>query len=163
MFRITLASAVLAVAALTASPAAAASIAAQTSINVVKPASLLKLQDLDFGSVAFSSFTGTRTIVLSPAGALTCAADIVCSGAPKAARFNLQGTNKMVVLITASGGTMSNGTDSIPFTANAPSSITLTNSGAPGLDFDVGGTITVSPSLVGGAYTGTMTVTAEYQ
>ena len=69
----------------------------------------------------------------------------------------------MVVLITATGGTMSNGTDSIPFTPDAPSSITLTNSGAPGVDFDVGGSISVSPSLVGGAYTGTMTVTAEYQ
>ena len=69
----------------------------------------------------------------------------------------------MVVLISASGGTMSNGTDSIPFTANCPASVTMVNSGAPGLDFDVGGSISVSPSLVGGLYTGTITITAEYQ
>lgn len=162
MLRISLSLAALATA-LTATPAAAASIAAQTSVNVVKPASLLKLQDLDFGSLAFSSFTGPRTVVISAAGALTCAADIVCSGAPKAARFNLQGTNKQTVLITATGGTMSNGTDSIPFTPDAPFSTMLTNSGAPGVDFGLGGSISLSPGLVGGLYTGTMTVTAEYQ
>jgi len=39
----------------------------------------------------------------------------------------------------------------------------MNNSGAPGLDFDVGGSLTISPTLVGGVYSGTMTVTAEYQ
>ena len=148
---------------LMAQPAAAAQISASTSVNVVKPVSLTKLQDLDFGTLTFSSFTGTRTVVLSRAGAVTCAADIVCSGAPKAALFNVQGTNRLVVLISVTGGTLSNGTDSIPFTPNAPSSITLTNSGAPGTDIDVGGSISVAPALIGGTYTGTLTVTADYQ
>jgi hypothetical protein len=39
----------------------------------------------------------------------------------------------------------------------------LPNSGAPGIDFAVGGTITLSAALVGGTYTGTMTVTSDYQ
>jgi hypothetical protein len=163
MLRIALALAALATAAVPATPATAAQIAAQTSVNVVKPVALTKLQDMDFGSLAFSSFTGTRTITISQAGALTCAADIVCSGAPKAASFNVQGTNRMVVLISVAGGTMSNGTESIPFTPNAPASITMVNSGAPGFDFGIGGSISVDPGLVGGLYTGTMTVTADYQ
>jgi len=145
------------------SPAAAAQVSAATSVNVVKPVSLTKLQDLDLGTLTFSSFTGTRTIVLSRAGVVTCATDIVCSGVTKAARFNVQGTNRLVVLLTISGGTLSNGVDSIPFTANGPSSVTLTNTGAPGTDFEVGGSISVAPTLVGGTYSGTINVTAQYQ
>jgi len=150
-------------AAAAASPATAASTTAATSVNVIKPVSLSKLQDMDFGTLTFAGFTGTRTIVLSPAGALTCAADIVCSGVARQARFNVQGTNKNTVLFTYSGGTLSNGVDSIPFTANGPASMAISNSGAPGTDFDVGGSLSISSTLVGGTYSGTMTVTAEYQ
>ncbi len=148
-----------------ASPATAAQTTAVTTVNVVRPVSLSKLQDMDFGPLTFAGFTGTRTIALSRTGALTCAVAIVCSGVAKQARFNAQGTNKMVVLLSYSGGTLTNPADpiSIPFTANGPASITMVNSGAPGLDFDVGGSLTISPALLGGVYTGTMTVTADYQ
>ncbi len=146
-----------------AAPAGAAQISAVTSVKVVKPVSLTKLRDLDFGTLTFGGFTGPRTVVLSQAGVLTCAADILCSGVPNAARFNVQGSNKLTVLITVTGGTMSNGVDSIPFTADAPASVTPPNSGFPGIDFDVGGSIAIDSALVGGTYSGTMTVTAEYQ
>lgn len=155
--------AALIVAASNVTPAAAASTTAVTTVNVVKPVSLLKLQDMDFGTLTFAGFTGTRSIVLSRLGVITCDADIVCSGATRQARFNVQGTNRLTVLFTYTGGTLTNGTDSIPFVANGPANTTLTNSGAPGTDFDVGGTLSISPTLVGGVYTGTMTVTAEYQ
>lgn len=163
MTRYYFALAAMAACGLFATPATAAQVTAAASVNVVKPVALTKLQDLDFGTLTFSSFTGTRTVVLSRAGARTCAIDIVCSGVPKAARFNVQGTNRLIVLISVTGGTLSNGTDSIPFTPDAPSSITLTNSGQPGIDFDVGGSISVAPTLVGGTYSGTITVTADYQ
>ena len=146
-----------------ASPGSAAQTTAVTSVSVVKPVALSKLQDMDFGTLTFAGFTGSRSIVLSRLGAVTCAADIVCSGVGKQARFNITGTNKMVVLLTYSGGTLSNGTDSIPFVANGPASITMINSGAPGLDIDIGGSLTISPTLIGGVYSGTMTVTADYQ
>ena len=146
-----------------ASPATAAQTTAVTSVNVVRPVALSKLQDMDFGTLSFAGFTGSRTIALSRLGAVTCAADIVCSGVGKQARFNITGTNKLVVLLTYSGGTLSNGTDSIPFTANGPASVTMINSGAPGLDVDIGGSLTISPTLIGGVYSGTMTVTADYQ
>ena len=149
--------------AVSATPATAAQTTAATSVNVVKPVVLSKLQDLDFGTLTFASFAGTRTVVLSRAGAVTCAADIVCSGATKAARFNIQGTNNKVVLIGVTGGTLSNGTDTIPFTADAPQSVTLTSSGVPGNNFDVGGSISVAGSLVGGLYSGTINVTTDYQ
>ena len=160
-FRVSFAA--LAALASVATPAAAATIAATTSVNVVKPVQLMKLQDMDFGTLTFSGFTGTRAITINQAGTFACAANIVCSGAPKPARFNVQGFNKMTALISVTGGTMSNGTDTIPFTADAPPSVYLPNSGAPGIDFTVGGTITLSSTLVGGTYTGTMTVTSDYQ
>ena len=144
-------------------PASAANISAVTAVNVVKPVTLTKLQDMDFGTLTFSSFTGTRTIALSRLGVMTCAADIVCSGIGKQARFNVTGVKQLTILLTYSGGTLTNGSDSIPFTANGPSTMSLTNSGSPGTDFDVGGSLDISPTLAGGVYTGTMTVTAEYQ
>jgi hypothetical protein len=155
--------AALIAAAAAGTPASAATTTASTSVNVIKPVVLAKLQDLDFGTLLFSSFTGPRTITLSRAGVVTCATNIVCSGTTKAARFNVQGSNNKVVLITVTGGAMSNGTDSITFVPDAPTSVTLTSSGIPGNDFDVGGSISVTPSLVGGTYAGTMNVTADYQ
>lgn len=146
-----------------ASPALAAQTTVVTAVNVVKPIALTKLQDMDFGTLTFSGFTGTRTIALSRLGVITCAADIVCSGVGKQARFNLSGVKQNTILITYSGGTLSNGTDSIPFTPNGQATMTLTNNGSPGSDFDVGGSLSIDSALVGGVYTGTMTVTADYQ
>ncbi len=163
MRRLSLLLAALAATAAATNPASAATTTAVTTVNVVRPVSLSKLQDMDFGTLTFAGFTGTRTIVLSRAGAITCAADIVCSGVAKQARFNVQGTNKLTVLFTYSGGTLSNGIDSIPFTPDGQASIVMANSGAPGSNFDVGGSLEVSPTLIGGVYSGTMTVTAEYQ
>ena len=51
---------------------------------------------------------------------------------------------------------------SLAFTPIAPATITLTNSGAPGSDFGIGGSIEI-PSTADGTYSGNVTVTAEYQ
>jgi hypothetical protein len=155
----------LALLALTAVPptAQAAQVTAAVTANVVKPVQLLKLQDMEFGTLLVGNYTGTRSVVLSRSGALTCGTDIVCSGAPKQARFNVQGTNRMVVLISVTSAGLVSGSNTIPFAADAPASITLTNSGAPGIDFDVGGTLTVSGTIPGGLYAGTLNVTADYQ
>ena len=145
------------------SPALAAQTTAVTSVSVIKPVTLAKLQDMDFGTLAFAGFTGTRTIALSRLGVVTCAADIVCSGTGKQARFNVSGSKQVTVLVTYSGGTLSNGTDSIPFTPDGQATMTLTNNGSPGTNFDVGGSLSITSALVGGIYTGTMAITANYQ
>ena len=163
MRRLRIPLAVFVAAAVMASPATAAQTTAVTTVNVVKPVSLAKLQDMDFGTLTFGGFTGGRTIVVSRAGAITCAVDIVCSGAARQARFSVAGSNKLTVLLTYSGGTLSNGTDWIPFTANGPATITMPNSGSQGISFDVGGSLSINSALVGGIYSGTMTVTADYQ
>ena len=143
--------------------AEAAQITAAASANIAKPVALTKLQDMDFGTLLVTNYTGTRNVVMSRAGAVTCPTEITCSGAPKQARFNVQGTNRMVVLINVASTGLVSGTTTIPFTADVASSFTLTNSGSPGTDFNVGGSIQVADAPVEGVYTGTFAVTADYQ
>ena len=146
-----------------ASPADAAQITAATSAKIIKPVALTKLQDMDFGTLLVTNYAGTRNVVMSRAGALTCPAEITCSGTTKQARFNLQGTNNTVVLISVTSAGLVNGSNTIPFTSDVLSSVTLTNSGAPGMDLDVGGTLTINGAMPGGTYSGTLTITADYQ
>jgi hypothetical protein len=141
----------------------AAQISAEMSANIVKPVQLTKIQDMNYGTLLVSNYTGTRNVVMSRAGAVTCPVEITCSGATQQARFNVQGTNKMVVGITVTSGGLVNGSYTIPFTPDVLSSITLTNSGAPGTNVDIGGTLTVDGTIPGGLYTGTLTITADYQ
>ena len=101
-------------------PASAAQITAVTSVNVVKPVALAKLQDMDFGTLTFAGFTGTRTIVLSRPARSPAPPTSSAAAPPSRRGSTSQGTNKLTVLLTYSGGTLSNGTDSIPFTANGP-------------------------------------------
>ncbi|HYX47844.1 MAG TPA: DUF4402 domain-containing protein [Sphingomicrobium sp.] len=144
-------------------PANAAQITAQTSANIVKPVQLTKIQDMDYGTLLVSNYSGTRNVVMSRTGTVTCPVEITCSGAPKQARFNIQGTNKMVVGISVTSGGLVNGSNTIPFTPDVAGSVTMTNSGAPGTDVDIGGTLTVDGTIPGGLYTGTLTITADYQ
>ena len=144
-------------------PANAAQITAATNAKIVKPVSLTKLQDMDFGTLLVTNYTGTRNVVMSRAGVVACPVEITCSGAPKQARFNVQGTNNMVVLINVSSAGLVSGGNTIPFTADAPATVTMVNSGAPGLNVDVGGTLTVDGAIPGGLYSGTLTITANYQ
>ena len=69
----------------------------------------------------------------------------------------------MVVLISVTSAGLVNGGNTIPFAADVLGSLTLANSGAPGTDVDVGGTLTIDGSRPGGVYSGTLTITADYQ
>lgn len=156
--------AAIGVAALAAAPASAATVTASASVNVVKPVQLTKLGDLNFGTVTFAGgSSGSATVTISQLGAVTCPAGATCTGTPAAARFNIQGTNKMTALLTVPSTTLSNGTDSMTFTPVAPTSIYLPNSGAPGIDFAVGGSISIGAANAGGTYSGSISVTADYQ
>ena len=93
--------------------------------------------------------------------------------------FNIQGTNKtniglniplsiVLTLQNYTGGgtvpTMSISTLNSIAANNTTGSYTMQvpNSGTPGLDFYVGGVLTVTQATVGGNYAGTITVTADY-
>jgi spore coat protein U-like protein len=148
----------------TATVARAASITASVNANVVKPLVFTSKQNLDFGTVLLGA-AGTSTVSLSMAGVLSCGSGLTCSGATRPAIFNVQGSNGQVVRITAVASDLTNAADgsTLRFTPIAPASVTLTNSGAPGKDFNLGGSIAIPSTTTDGTYTGNVVVTAEYQ
>lgn len=144
--------------------------AAQTTIqanaNIVKALTLTRKQDLDFGTILLSGATGTFNVSISMAGVVSCPAGFTCSGTPKPAILNVTGTNGNVVRITALPSDLVNATDSnqkLRFTPVAPATITLTNSGSPGKDFNVGGSIAIPSTAADGVYSGNIEVTIDYQ
>jgi len=156
----------LAAAAVLAAPAQAApSVTVQA--NVVKPLILTWLQNLDLGSVVLGpgSWSGA-TVAISRAGVFSCASpNLTCTGATQAARYNVSGTNNRTVFITSPNVTMVNQSDptkTLTLVVDNPGSVMLTNSGPPGTDFQLGGSITVSSSTESGVYSGTFNVTVDY-
>ena len=132
--------------------------------NVVKSLTLTKKQDLDFGTVTVSGTPGTYTVSISMTGVLTCPSGATCAGAALPGIMNVQGSNSQVVRITVASGNLVNSVDgsTIPFTPIAPATVTLTNSGSPGKDFNIGGSIAI-PSTADGTYAGNIVVTVDYQ
>src|SRR5262245_49739225 len=149
-------------AALATGHAQAASINVQVSGSANKPLTLSAKQDLDFGQVLLSGTGGTVSI--STTGALSCAAGLTCAGTARQAIFNTSGMNGWVVRIITAQSNLVNQTNgsTIRFTPIAPASVTLTNSGAPGKDFGVGGSITVTSATSDGLYVGDIQVTVDY-
>ena len=145
-------------------PAHAADVVIRASAKVVKSLELSSKQNLDFGTITLSGTPGTYTVSIGLTGQLTCPTGATCSGVAQPAILNAQGSQGNVVLISVASTNLVNTVDNstIPFTPIAPSSITLTNSGFPGKDFNVGGSIAI-PSTADGTYSGNVTVTANYQ
>jgi hypothetical protein len=144
--------------------AQAAQTTIQASAKVVKSLELSSKQNLDFGTITLSGTPGTYTVSLSMAGVLTCPSGATCAGAPMPAVMNASGSKSLSVRITVAASDLVNAVDgsTLSFTPTAPASITLTNSGAPGTDFNIGGSIAI-PSTADGTYSGNILVTADYQ
>jgi hypothetical protein len=163
--------ALAAAATLVATPALAAPVAAspkaKAAARIVRPLTLTALRDLDFGTIVVGAIPGTQTVSVSQAGALTCGASgLTCSGTVQSAQYNVTGTNNMVVNVSAVASnlvnTTSGGGELLVFTPNAPATVTLTNSGAPGNNFNVGGSIQIATTTVDGLYSGDIDVTVDY-
>jgi len=156
-----------AAAVLLCAPADAATITASAQANVVKPLTLTSLQGLDLGTITLGPGTWSNAKVsLTQTGTFSCGANLICTGAPMAAQFNVSGSKSNVVAISAPNVTLTNQADAtktLVMTLSAPSTITLTNSGAPGTNFSVGGSITLNSTTPDGTYSGTITITADYQ
>jgi hypothetical protein len=148
-------------------PALGASQTAAVNASVSKPLLLTMLQSFDIGTVTLGPGAWSNaTVSLSQAGVLSCAnANIVCTGATMVAKYNVQGSNGMTVRISAPNVTMVNQTDpssTLDLLTSAPASILLTNSGKPGIDFAIGGSITLNSTTSPGTYVGTFNVTVDY-
>jgi hypothetical protein len=148
-------------------PARAATVTAQAKAKVVKPLAIESRQNLDLGTVILGtgSWSGA-TISLSRAGVLTCPANVTCSGATQVAIYNFAGSQGETVAISVPRVTLTNALDSSKTLILIPdnvAAITLANSGNPGTNVPIGGSITVSSTTPGGTYSGTFNVTADYQ
>lgn len=150
-----------------AAPGRAATQNASVSANVVRPLTLTSLQGLDLGTITLGLGTWSgATVGISKSGAFSCSAKVICTGAPQVAIYKVTGSNKMVVRITAPNVTLVNQADptqTLTLVVDNPGQVTLTSSGMPGNDFNLGGSITLSSSTPTGTYSGTFQVTVDYQ
>jgi hypothetical protein len=147
--------------------ARAATQVAQVNASVVKPLILTRLQDLNLGTVTLGAGAWSgATVGISRAGVFSCAnANLTCTGATQVAQYNVSGTNNQTVKITAPNVTLVNQSDStqtLILVTDSPTSVLLTNSGPPGTNFSIGGSISLNSSTVAGTYSGTFNVTVEY-
>ena len=151
-----------------ASAARAATASAQVTAKVVRPVTLTSSGAMNFGTIVVNSLTAPRTVSLSPSNVLDCgggSTELVCSGATSVPVYNVQGTNRMVITINKTPSPLTNSSNgsTLTLTPTGPTSITLVNSGAPGQNFNIGGSITVTPSTGDGLYSGVVNVTVDYQ
>jgi hypothetical protein len=146
---------------------AASSQTATVSATVVKPLTLSWVQNLDLGTIVLGNGTWAgATVGISRAGAFSCTnTNVTCSGATAVAKYNVSGTNNQVVRITAPNVTLVNQSDptkTLTLVVDSPGTLTLTNSGNPGVNFSLGGSISLSSTTAGGVYSGTFNVTVDY-
>ncbi|KTE18542.1 hypothetical protein ATE67_17720 [Sphingopyxis sp. H050] len=151
--------AAIAALAMNASAAHAATATATAKARILQQLTLTNTSDLDFATVV--SGTTASTVVVSTAGARTCGSGLTCIGTPGAAGFNLVGTSGALVGISGpSTATLTSGANNMTVGltySNTTVTLGTTNS------FSVGGTLNVGANQAAGNYTGTFTVTADYQ
>ena len=154
---------------LTAAPAIAAPVSASTSANatarIIKPLTIEKQTDLDFGDI---TVWGTGTATMSATGAINCpggGTTLVCAASGTPAEFTVKGTNNQVVTVSMPAAvslTTVGSTDTLSLALTNPGTLTLSNSGQTGTALKFGGSMTIPQDTDDGQYTGTFSVTVNY-
>lgn len=137
--------------------------------RIVSPLSLVKGDDLNFGTITKLPLLGAagEDVVVGRDGAGNdCGANLLCT-APTVATFTVSGSVGQELTVTTSAVTALDrvgGTESVAFVIDAPSTVDLAG---PGVDagtaaFEIGGTITVSSDTPDGSYSADVDVTVEY-
>lgn len=133
---------------------------------VLRPLSILKISDLEFGTMIAGVAAGT--VVVDPLTDLrvTTGGTTAAGGSPKAAQFLTYGTQGSVlqvnrgplpVLTRAGGGATMNVTQ---LTLNGPVLRTVNPAGV--VDLRVGGTLAVAANQLAGTYSGTFDIILTY-
>ena len=155
--------------AFTATEAAAAPVNATTNATaharILRPLTLTSTQNLDLGDIVLSGAAPfSATVSIDKTGVFSCGAAVTCSGTHQVAIYNVSGTKSQPVTIAAGNVTLTDAAgDKLTLTPDFNTTVTLTNSGSPGDNFNVGGSISVADTTPDGVYTGTFAVTADYQ
>ncbi|MEM7492333.1 MAG: DUF4402 domain-containing protein [Pseudomonadota bacterium] len=152
-----------AAAALIGGAAYAADVDSNAGARIVAPLQVANATALYFGTVV-PSITNADSVIVSATGAKTCGAELTCLTTDHtAAAFNVTGeTDRVYTISLPSSVQISNGSENMDvdnFTGSKASG-TLTSVAD---NFTVGGTLDVGANQAAGEYTGTFTVTVEYQ
>jgi hypothetical protein len=130
--------------------------------TIVKPLTLTKLSDLDFGSIIVQD---NGTVSMATTGAITCTSALTCSANGTPAQYKVTGTNNQVVNVTKPNVVLTNASNpGTPLTLvlAGPAQVTLPNSGSVGTNFSLGGSIVISAATKDGVYAGVLAVTVDY-
>jgi hypothetical protein len=155
------AASVVAVALLGSASAQAATGTGTATAKVLLPLTVTSTSDLDFGVIVPS--TSAATVVVSTSGGVTCGVT-TCIGTPNAGAFGVTGTAGQIVTVAAGTGpfTVNSGANFMGVGTLTFSASTVTLTGGSG-SFNVGGTLSVGANQAEGDYTGSYTVTVNYQ
>jgi hypothetical protein len=145
----------------------AASTSATGSISIVTPLTLTKTSDLSFGQILRPTATGTVTI--STAGARTLGGGATAGSATATggrAAFVISGEGGLAMNLSIGTLAMVGGGATIPVTlspAAGSSSISLSSTtGAQVMTLGIGGVISLASGQAAANYTGTFTVSVNY-
>ena len=141
-----------------AGSALAAQATGDAKATVLTPIAIEKGQELNFG--VFSAPTA-GTVVISSGGARSQTGGVVLVGTGgQQGTFTVTGTGTQTFGITYPGSVnLSNGSETMALLVTGASSGALTGGTAT---INVGGTLTVGANQAAGEYTGTYTMTVEY-
>jgi hypothetical protein len=160
--------AALAAVVLAATPAVAAPVGVtgappSASARIIRPLTLTATGALDFGTIVMNGVTANRTVTLNDDATITCATELVCAATGTVPTYNVRGTQGQTVNIIKNASTLngSNG-GTLTLTPVGAASVLLANSGAPGSDFTIGGSIVIGAATLDGVYTGTVDVQVDY-
>ena len=163
--RLSLLAAVVATLSTLSVSAIAATATGQASATVLTPITISPVTALNFGTLAGNASGGTVTVTALNARSQVGSV-VFATGGFSAASFKVDGTGGATFAVTYPTVPLSvtNGTVSMPFTVTGQTNGTLSGT-APSvgtLTFPVGGTLTVGANQAAGTYTGSYTMTVEY-
>lgn len=138
----------------------AATASGTASASVLQPIAITAGQSLEFGAFAGNS---AGTVVIDTAGARSATGGVLLAnnnGTYRQGQFSVTGTGNSTFAITyPSAFNITSGANSMSVTVAGPATGTLSSGSAT---INVGGTVTVGANQAAGSYTGTYTMTVEY-
>ncbi len=163
----------LVAAAMVSTGAHAATATATAKVEILTPVTIAKTSDLDFGLIAT---TGAGTVVVAQSGAAkSCTGLVTCVGTTGVlGAFDVSSASGQTISVSVGSTSLVGPTGSVAMpaalrlagtgvTTNAASTSGTYTSAAAAKSVTVGGTVTVGAVQLAGVYSGSFTLTADYQ
>jgi hypothetical protein len=135
---------------------------ANATVNIVSPLTLTNTSDLNFGTIV-GPFAG-ETVSMDDSDNENCST-LTCSGTQTSAHFDVTlGTaNQNLAIVVDPTVDMDDGVDPVLTVALTGPASTVTTDGSGNASFGVGGSFSIPNGQGDGLYSGTFSVTANYQ